>query len=925
MSESSLDDPDPSSRLRSAVAAAGRLLPAQGPISIFIHHNTLHAFEGLPFEEAVVRGGELLGCEPYLAEDRYRAELARGRIRPADLAAVLREDLGPAAGELVAGRLTRLELRLAMLGQPVRAISGSELEWILGETAVRKHPHLWQAALRAAAEGPPPPAPRLVRHRDFLVAAGRGDPDALVHPLLIRLCAAFLDQGLAIWPMPDREEGLYRAFQRLYGRGGGPPEPWARGLAAELRRAAEETAEESALASLARLGVPRDEWEPFLTATLLALRGWAGMIRQAELRPDRMPAQAPPASLVDFVAVRLLLDRLAAAHLDGSPPETLRARRAPPPPPPVSARERAFLLFQVARSLGWSPAEVSPIGGEIEAFPEVDRRRVFQLAYERRHRIAILDALAAHVSFPAPAPRFQAVFCLDEREESLRRHLEEVDPAGETYGTAGFFGVAMYYRGASDARAVPLCPVAIRPRHEVEEEVVAERRATARRRARWRAAWGRFAHGFELGSRTFTLGAILSWLLGLYAAARLASRVLCPRLAARVRHHTERLVGTPEETALALEHRPDVRPALGEQAGFTVEEMAAIVRRLLEETGLVSRLSDLVLVVGHGSTSLNNPHESAHDCGACGGGRGGPNARALAQMANDPRVRRLLGIPDRTWFVGAYHNSCDDSIATFDLHRVPAHARPLLAAAGAAMEEAAARNAHERFRRFEFAPAASLEQAVAHVEARSQDLAQPRPEYGHATNAVCIVGRRARTRGLFLDRRAFLVSYDPDRDPDGAILARILGAVIPVCAGINLEYYFSYVDPSGYGCHTKLPHNITSLLGVMDGHASDLRTGLPWQMVEIHEPVRLLVVVEAPLERVRAVLAAERLVRNRWIQLAALDPAANVIQVFDPRSGEFAPHRPESAALPRVSSSRRWYEGRTGHLSCAVVGGGVEG
>ena len=42
----------------------------------------------------------------------------------------------------------------------------------------------------------------------------------------------------------------------------------------------------------------------------------------------------------------------------------------------------------------------------------------------------------------------------------------------------------------------------------------------------------------------------------------------------------------------------------------------------------------------------------------------------------------------------------------------------------------------------------------------------------------------------------------------------------------------------------------------MNGHASDLRTGLPWQMVEIHEPVRILFVVETTPERVMSVFSA---------------------------------------------------------------------
>src|SRR5262249_15746310 len=183
-----------------------------------------------------------------------------------------------------------------------------------------------------------------------------------------------------------------------------------------------------------------------------------------------------------------------------------------------------------------------------------------------------------------------------------------------------------------------------------------------------------------------------------------------------------------------------------------------------------------------------------------------------------------------------------------------------------------------------------------------------RPEYGHATNAFCVIGRRARTRGLFLDRRAFLVSYDPDRDPDGVILTRVMGAVIPVVAGISLEYYFSYIDPTGYGCGSKLPHNVTSLLGVMDGAQSDLRTGLPWQMVEIHEPTRLSIIVEGPPDRVRRVVqnnaAIERLVTNRWIWIACLDPESG--RLWEMRSAGFVSHAAKQALAVVAGESAAW-------------------
>src|SRR5690606_37753089 len=86
---------------------------------------------------------------------------------------------------------------------------------------------------------------------------------------------------------------------------------------AELDRIvqAQMTSLESIQESLELLGVGHHERDEFLTATLLALRGWAGMLREVERRTDRVPHPIPPDSLIDYLAVRLILERLALSFV----------------------------------------------------------------------------------------------------------------------------------------------------------------------------------------------------------------------------------------------------------------------------------------------------------------------------------------------------------------------------------------------------------------------------------------------------------------------------------------------------------------------------------------------------------------------------------------------------------------------------------
>ena len=297
-------------------------------------------------------------------------------------------------------------------------------------------------------------------------------------------------------------------------------------------------------------------------------------------------------------------------------------------------------------------------------------------------------------------------------------------------------------------------------------------------------------------------------------------------------------------------------------------------------------------------------------------------------MLNDGHVRAILArrgveIPRDTVFFGALHNTCDDNMTFFDLQTLPATHVDDFEAMQQVLSDAGERNAHERCRRFNSAALnLSFAGAHRHVEERSMDLAQARPEFGNASNAMCVVGRRQRTRGLFLDRRSFLMSYDPAQDDENSTtLERILSAVVPVCEGINMQYFLSRIDPAGWGCGTKLPHNITSLVGIMDGAASDLRSGLPWQGVEIHEPMRLLFVIESTPEALLRIMHRNkvigRILRNGWAQLAVLSPTSNNIYTY--RQGEFRAYEPLTTELAKAESSTGWYQGWRDHLEFATI------
>ncbi len=153
-------------------------------------------------------------------------------------------------------------------------------------------------------------------------------------------------------------------------------------------------------------------------------------------------------------------------------------------------------------------------------------------------------------------------------------------------------------------------------------------------------------------------------------------------------------------------------------------------------------------------------------------------------------------------------------------------------------------------------------------------------------------------------------SYNYEIDPDGKSLFNILKPIGPVCGGINLEYFFSRVDNQKLGAGTKLPHNVMGLIGVANGIDGDLRPGLPSQMIEVHDPIRLMLIVEhfpdVVLKTIQLSEETFEWYKNEWIHLVAIHPETN--QAYEFKDDRFIPYLTVNQELPEIKNMMPLFE-----------------
>ncbi len=810
----------PVGTLRDDIAMAARVVAPLWPLERFVAVNPWQGLTDLGFERAIDQTRRWVGSRGVPGGAVARRAVAEGRVTPAGLAAAVKAAVPSLRDDepIVVGR--RAVDAAALVVADLLA-SDDPLPGPSGRTAAEAR---WGAAAVAAVDA----------------EVGRWLVSLLdVHHGPARGVAAH-----SVWDAFRLLAPRDRRLRRVLG-----PDARRRltGLAADPEAAIG--------AALAALGVPATERVDELRGQCGRLPGWAGYARWCDEWASA-DDPAPRLSLVELLAVRLSCDAAlcpragaadaAAARHGGAEPD--RARRA-------------------LAAVGFGGADDATVARAHELLHGVDPVRV---------GIAVLDTVEAAVRHDVlrwvqperaahrlQSPAAQLVCCIDVRSEGLRRELEGLGPY-ETLGFAGFFAMPVRFAAAGAVEAVPAAPALLDPQVEVHE--VAGPATAARRRA-VAGAGDTFAAAAHEPAAMFALAETAGWVLGPAAACR----TVAPGLAARI---TQRAGGAA---------RPGAMAASGDGVvGFTFAERVAMAEGALRTMGLVDGFAPIVVLCGHGATTAANAHGASLDCGACGGNRGGANARIAATVLEDPDVRHALAergilIPDGTWFVSAEHDTTTDDVRLL-IDDVPAVHAEGLAQLRRDLDEAGRRLAARRLTSLAERRAA---QPQRRTRRRAADWAQVRPEWGLAGNAAFIVAPRGATIDADLGGRAFLHSYDLDGDVDGTALATILTAPMVVGHWINLQYYGSTIDPERHGAGDKTLHNPIGGVGVLEGLGVDLRPGLPWQSVADvdgprHEPVRLHTVVVAPVERVERVIADHavlgELFDGAWVHLLVADP-----------------------------------------------------
>ncbi|MED5099488.1 putative inorganic carbon transporter subunit DabA [Niallia sp. FSL K6-0212] len=698
------------------------------------------------------------------------------------------------------------------------------------------------------------------------------DKESLINILdyhVIKWCKLYLDESQAAWTMPHREEGFYRSWRRLIS--------YDPALTKKQRESLKKWPKEAEIAlnkGLNALSIPEPEKQKYLEAHLLSLPGWAGMMLWRSKQSSEENSL-----LTEYLAVRISLEWVLINPQLPFIPKSYENNQS------IDGLLAALIHWGSLSLEEWSQLSSAQQQEYLlfaAKFDEKLCRKLWLEAWEQTHAEQLSQKISAkQFSTNDKATTLaQFVFCIDVRSEPFRRQLEKEGPF-ETIGMAGFFGVPIATNKLGSEHSHPSLPIMQKPLHKIMESTDENELKAFQHRQQTVHS---FSDTFKSMKQNLLANLLLPELSGPWLSLQMAARSFVPKSADRFIHNLRKNWVRKPNTKLVLNHVHQTENGI--PIGFTEEEKVNYARQALKMMGITENFSPLVVICGHGSHSTNNPYASSLDCGACGGASGGFNARVLATLCNLPEVRKALSleridIPKETVFAAAEHNTTVDELDWIYIPELSKSAQEAFHRIKAILPRVSKQANTERLAKIpHFSSQRKNPQSEAHQLA--EDWSVIRPEWGLAGNAAFIIGQRDLTNGCDLEGRVFLHNYKWQKDESGEILDNIISGPGTVTQWINLEYYASTVAPHYYGSGNKATQTVTAGLGVMQGNASDLLTGLPWQSVmqsdqaAYHSPLRLLIIIQAPKNYVERLLqnnaAFQEKVQNGWVRLASISP-----------------------------------------------------
>lgn len=457
----------------------------------------------------------------------------------------------------------------------------------------------------------------------------------------------------------------------------------------------------------------------------------------------------------------------------------------------------------------------------------------------------------------------QAIFCIDVRSEVYRRNLEQTNPQIQTLGFAGFFGFPVNFYPLGKQNRKIQSPALLIPKLKIVERI--------KDKTKNNKIIKQLHLKDDISSlwKTFKSGSVSCFVfvspLGLLYIPKLILETF--KLSNGAKGYS------------FLNKRKKARTTIvslksNNELGIPIETQVEMAKNALTAMSLTENFGKYVMLVGHGSSTKNNPYGSALHCGACGGHTGEANVKIAAAVFNNSYVRTKLkdfniNIPEDTVFLACLHNTTTDEISIFNEDDSKPGNEKLLASLKSNLVSATEKTLTERALRM-------TTKNNKNVIERSKDWSQIRPEWGLAGCNAFLVSKSHRTKNLNLKGEVFLHTYDSEKDTENNVLQAIMTAPMVVTSWISLQYYASTVDNKKLGSGNKTLHNITAGIGVIEGFSGDLRTGLPWQSVSDgnqlqHTPTILNVIIEASMEALNEVIEKNQSVRdlvdNGWLKL----------------------------------------------------------